>query len=114
GLEYLWQAGDTWPRHAPVLFPVVGKLKDDMYRHNGATYRMPQHGFARDMHFARLKKTVNSCLLELRSSEETLKIYPFEFALKIGYTIENNKLTCAYEVANTGTQMMYFSLGAHP
>ncbi|MDU1804640.1 MAG: aldose 1-epimerase family protein, partial [Bradyrhizobium sp.] len=48
GLELLWQAGPAWPRHAPWLFPIVGRLKDDQLRHRGRTYPMTQYGFARD------------------------------------------------------------------
>jgi len=52
GLELLWQAGPEWPRHAPLLFPIVGRLKNDQLRHRGKTYPMTQHGFARDRRFA--------------------------------------------------------------
>ena len=59
GEEMLWQGLPVWPRHAPVLFPIVGRLKDDTLRHNGRTYRLTQHGFARDHRFAWLNRTAD-------------------------------------------------------
>lgn len=43
GLEYLWQ-GDpkSWKRQAPVLFPFVGRLKDDQYEYQGKVYHQTQ------------------------------------------------------------------------
>ena len=35
-LEYIWQGDpEYWGRHAPVLFPFVGRLKDDQYTYQG-------------------------------------------------------------------------------
>ena len=49
GIEYIWQADPNyWQRHAPILFPIVGKLKNGQYEYDGTVYRMPGHGFARD------------------------------------------------------------------
>ncbi|MEG2938225.1 MAG: aldose 1-epimerase family protein, partial [Vagococcus sp.] len=78
-LEYIWQ-GDPkyWGRHAPVLFPFVGKLRDNQYSYNGKTYEMGQHGFARDMVFELISKEDNQATFSLKSNEETLKKYPFE------------------------------------
>ena len=59
----LWQAGPVWPRHAPVLFPIVGRLKDDRLRHQGKSYHLPQHGFARDRRFAWLNRSATACRL---------------------------------------------------
>src|SRR6201991_4843464 len=63
GLEFIWQAGPQWPRHAPLLFPIVGRLKNDQLRHRGKTYPMKQHGFARDMRFEWLERRDASCTL---------------------------------------------------
>ena len=65
-LEYLWQGDEKfWARHAPVLFPIVGKLIDDEYILNDKTYKMSQHGFARDCDFELIKKTENSLSFKL-------------------------------------------------
>lgn len=85
GLELLWQAGPAWPRHAPWLFPIVGRLKDDQLRHRGRTYPMTQHGFARDLRFTWLERTAESCVLRLTDDETTRARYPFAFRLTLTY-----------------------------
>ena len=78
--EYLWQADSKfWGRHAPVLFPIVGKLKNNECTIKGETYNMSQHGFARDMDFEVFAQTENSITLMLTNNEETMKKYPYEF-----------------------------------
>src|SRR6204780_5942092 len=79
GEEVLWQALPVWPRHAPVLFPIVGRLKDDTLRHNGRDYRLTQHGFARDHSFAWLNRTPTACRLGLHDDPKTRPISPFAF-----------------------------------
>ena len=113
--EYLWN-GDAkyWKRHAPVLFPIEGKLKDDKYFVEGKEFHMTQHGFARDSKFSIVNQTLNSVTLELCSDEQTKTNYPYDFSLKITYELVGNILKTSYTVKNTGTQTMYFGLGAHP
>lgn len=117
--ELLWSGYDkVWARHAPVLFPIVGKLKNDSYTFEGKSYSLPQHGFARDMEFKIASNIVSdnfdSVVYELDSNETTLEKYPFSFALQIEYKLENEKLHCNYRVKNTGDSEMYFSIGSHP
>jgi galactose mutarotase-like enzyme len=114
-LEYIWPANPAiWPRHAPVLFPVVGKLPEGKYRYQGQTYSLPQHGFARDEKFDLIYQTNDSLIFALTSSEETLTFYPFPFRLEIAYSLQGNSLETAYRVVNTGNGNLYFSIGAHP
>jgi len=113
--ELLWQADEkVWARHAPVLFPIVGKLKNDSYTFEGKSYSLPQHGFARDMEFQIISNKSDSIIYELNASDETLKKYPSFFSLQIEYKLENEKLYCNYKVKNTGDTEMYFSIGSHP
>ena len=70
GAEMLWQGAPVWPRHAPVLFPIVGRLKDDTLRHEGKSYRLTQHGFARDRRFAWLNRSATACRLVLHEDTE--------------------------------------------
>ena len=114
-LEYMWQ-GDAsiWSRHAPVLFPIVGKLKDDSYIYKGQKYALSQHGFARDMAFKLMQHTANTCTFELSSSSETKTNYPFDFIFQIQYSLQNNVLETKYTVRNSGAEIIYYSLGAHP
>ncbi|HHC78610.1 MAG TPA: aldose 1-epimerase family protein [Flavobacteriia bacterium] len=115
-LEYLWQANPkVWPRHAPILFPIVGRLIDHEYIYKGKTYPMKQHGFARDRNFEVVEATKNSILFKQVSTAETKKIYPFDFVLKVAYTLQNNRLIIEYTVKNPSeNEDLYFSIGAHP
>lgn len=113
--EYVWQAApEYWNRHAPVLFPIVGKLPNNQYLHQGKTYSLPQHGFARDQEFELLEQTQNQLVYELTQNEETLKNYPFHFSLQIIYTLQDQTLAVKWRVQHTGEGEMLFSIGAHP
>jgi galactose mutarotase-like enzyme len=114
GEEMLWQAEPIWPRHAPVLFPIVGRLKDDTLRHEGKTYRLTQHGFARDRRFAWLNRSATSCRLVLHEDIETRAMYPFAFRLEIAFTLDDNVLETSFTVTNPGRGLLPASLGAHP
>jgi galactose mutarotase-like enzyme len=115
GFEYLWQAApEFWSRHAPVLFPIVGKLRDGRYELNGKTFELPPHGFARDMDFSLIEKNETSLVYQLLPTAETRARYPFEFELRITYQLCGNCLSVEYAVRNTGVSVMPFSIGAHP
>ncbi|HYE52802.1 MAG TPA: aldose 1-epimerase family protein [Azospirillaceae bacterium] len=114
GTEFLWQAGPEWPRHAPVLFPIVGRLRGDRYRHGGRDYAMTQHGFARDRTFRWLERGAEGCRLVLEDDAETRAAYPFAFRLEIAYRCDGTALSVDYRIANTGTGALPASLGAHP
>ncbi len=115
GIEYIWQADPAvWGRHAPILFPIVGKLKDSKYKYDQKVYELSQHGFARDSKFTLIGKTSNSLVFLLRWSNESLKMYPFKFELMIFYTLSDKTLSIKYEVLNSDTKEMLFSIGAHP
>ncbi len=114
GAEYLWQAGPAWPRHAPVLFPIVGRLKGDTLRHNGRAYRLTQHGFARDQNFQWMERTRTHALLELIDNGPIREMYPFPFHLELSYETEGESLTQTFSVTNTGYAPMPASFGAHP
>jgi galactose mutarotase-like enzyme len=114
GTELLWQAGRAWPRHAPLLFPIVGRLKNDELRHAGSVYPMTQHGFARDQRFDWVRREPASCKLELTDNAATRARYPFAFRLSVAYTLNGADLEVALEIANTGDGMLPASIGAHP
>jgi galactose mutarotase-like enzyme len=114
GRELLWQAGPEWPRHSPLLFPIVGRLKNDELRHQGKTYPMTQHGFARDQRFEWMQPGPDSCTLVLTDSAETRARYPFAFRLEVSFTVAKSDLDVAFEVTNTGDEMFPASIGAHP
>lgn len=115
GIEYMWQADPKyWGRHAPVLFPIVGRLKDDQFTVAGQPYHMGQHGFARDNDFTVVAHTATSATLELTDSAETRKMFPFAFRLRLIYTLNDHELTVGYEVHNPANQELLFSVGGHP
>ena len=117
--ERIWCADPAvWNRHAPVLFPFVGKVKDGAYHYNGNTYAMKtQHGFARDAEFTCIEETTDSITHKLVYSDETLEIYPFEFELLITHRFdaENPRLLhVTWTVKNLGSDEMLYSIGGHP
>ena len=114
GLELLWQAGPQWPRHAPLLFPIVGRLKNDALHHRGKTYPMTQHGFARDLRFDWIERKPDSCKLGLSDNADTRSRYPFAFRLAVTYTVIAADLDVALEITNTGEENLPASIGAHP
>lgn len=114
-LEYIWQADPAvWPRHAPVLFPIVGKLKNNTYRYKDKSYSLPQHGFARDKDFECIHQDHESIQLRLEGDDETWINYPFSFELITTYRLQENRLSIEHKIINHGEEEMYFSIGAHP
>lgn len=113
GKEMLHQ-GEYWNRHAPILFPIVGRIKNDETIIDGKVYHMGQHGFARDMEFKELEKTENKYEYLLESNEETLEKFPYKFSLYVTHLVENDTLITKYKVVNNDKKQMIFGLGAHP
>ncbi len=116
GREYLWQ-GDPlfWTGQAPILFPIIGALKDGKTSFQGKDYALPKHGFARNSSQARLIRHLPDTLVfRLESSPETLGVYPFIFALEVSFRLSGNCLEISHQVNNLGSESMYYSLGGHP
>jgi galactose mutarotase-like enzyme len=114
-LEFIWQANKAiWARHAPVLFPIVGKLKDNFFVYENIKHELSQHGFARDLDFKLIQDSSNSCTFELTSNPETLEKFPFEFVFQINYLLLENNLITSYKVINPSNKPLFFSVGAHP
>lgn len=117
--ELLWNPKDErakrlWNRSAPVLFPIVGKLKEDIYRWGGKSYQLSQHGFARDMEFKCVGCGASEATFRLEATQETYPRYPFLFELEVTYTLDGRRLNINYSVKNVDRQDIYFSIGAHP
>ena len=112
--EYLWQGDEKyWKDRAPLLFPFIARLYGEKYTVDGKQYSLPIHGFASKMEFTP-QVTDNTLTMTLKSSEETLKCYPFPFILTVTYALEGNTLHVRHSVRNTGEKTMYFGLGGHP
>ena len=115
GKEYLWNADPLfWKRHAPILFPLVGGLKDKQYRLGDKIYPMNQHGFARDLEFDLLSCTDTECWFRLTENMATLTVYPYAFILDIGYRLGDGCVENIWRVTNPASRPLYFSLGGHP
>jgi len=116
GEEYMWEPDPAiWESTSPVLFPIIGCLKDDSYIYDGKQYSLPRHGFIRGNENLILEnQTQSSLTFSLEYSDETLKIYPFRFKFTIHYILENNKIKVFQSVCNLGDEEMFFSLGGHP
>jgi galactose mutarotase-like enzyme len=115
GLEFIWQAQkDVWARHAPVLFPIVGKLKDNFFIYDEKRYELPQHGFARDMEFDLLEKSETTLRFQLQPNYEKHTKFPFDFFFQIKYTLEGNTLYTEYTIKNPSNKSVFASVGAHP
>lgn len=113
--NYIWTIDEQyWNKTSPVLFPIVGQLKNDSYSINGKEYSLPRHGFARNLEFEVIEKLENLVVFSLKQNEETLKLFPFEFELQLKYLLENNLLTLSYTVMNNSNEVMPFNIGAHP
>lgn len=113
--EILWN-GDSkyWGRHSPILFPIVGRLKDNETVIDNKVYNMTQHGFARDMDFDLVDIANDSISYKLTSNEHTKIYYPYSFELIVKYTLINTSINIYWTVKNTDFKDMYFSIGAHP
>ena len=113
--EYLWNGDEKyWKYNAPVLFPIVGKVNGGKYKVDGIEYELPQHGLARTREFKLIEKSESRIVFELQYDEETLKVYPFKFVLRIGYTLMEYGVETSYEVINKDNKDIYFSIGGHP
>ena len=113
--EYIWQANPAiWGRHAPVLFPFICNTASKKYTYNDKEYSLSNHGFARDSEFELLFSKDNCAEYLLKSNDETLKIYPFEFELYVNYQINENELKTKFTVKNTDNKDIYFFIGGHP
>lgn len=113
--EVLWCAEPSvWNRHAPVLFPFVGKCYEGAYVHDGKEYGMTPHGFARDMDFEPLLCDMDECWFRLKDTPETYKKYPFHFEVEIGHRLEGRTIEVMWKVANRDSGEMLFMMGGHP
>jgi galactose mutarotase-like enzyme len=115
GIDYLWSGNaDFWGKKSPVLFPIVGGLKNNTYTYENKVYQLGRHGFARDHSFEVVQHTTDTITLSLTDTPDTLSVYPFPFTFHLQYQLLQNKLVVTYQIHNTGTTVMPFSVGAHP
>jgi galactose mutarotase-like enzyme len=114
--DYIWNdvTGEYWNRHAPILFPIIGRLNDNTYFYHGNQYELSQHGFLRDQEFSIVMKDVNFVKLQSSANDKTQIEYPFNYRFTVTYQLVDNQLKIQYEIENLDAKTMYYSLGLHP
>ncbi|WP_425638766.1 aldose 1-epimerase family protein [Algoriphagus yeomjeoni] len=114
--EYIWQGNpNIWKGQAPVLFPIIGALKDGNTMILGKKYEMPKHGLVRNSTKPKLiGKTDTTLRFRFSWNQETMRNYPFKFQLDILFTLENKTLKVEHIISNLGEEAMFYSIGAHP
>jgi galactose mutarotase-like enzyme len=114
-LEYMWNGDPVfWAKRSPVLFPIVGTLKDDRYNFKNKSYQLGRHGFAREMEFEVEDHQKDQVRFLLKSNEPTFKNFPFLFEFRVNYQLQDDELKTSYNIQNTGSEDLYFSVGGHP
>jgi galactose mutarotase-like enzyme len=113
--EYIWH-GDPkyWSKHSPILFPIVGALKNNSYIYEGKVYALNRHGFARDNIFSIEAHAESRAVFLLSTNNDTMVMYPFNFELEIAYVLIEKSLEVTYTVRNKGNKNMPFAIGGHP
>lgn len=115
GLEYIWDGKEEfWSGRSPVLFPIIGNLRNDEIQINGKSYLIPKHGFSRRMEFSVLEQAADRVTFELKAGEQTLAQYPFLFSLQLTYRFTQDGLRIDYRIINQGEEKMIYCFGTHP
>lgn len=114
GTEYIWK-GDpaAWKRHAPVLFPIVGRLKNKTYTVGDTAYEITQHGFGRDLEWQPHKVSDTCVEFTLTNNSYTEKMYPWAFCCTIRFTLAGASLRKEHIVRNDSDSTMYYEVGGH-
>ena len=114
GTEYIWEGRpDVWASSCPLLFPICGGLKEDKYTLGGREYTLEKHGFVRRKTFEVESISDTSATFLSCSDDETKKCYPFDYELRVIYTLSGKSVKIDYSVKNTGGSTMYFNIGSH-
>lgn len=114
GMERIWQGDPAiWNRHAPLLFPLIGRLINQQYELDGRMIDAPMHGFCRDRKFAVASQSATEATFVTKDDEETYKVYPFHFRLEVTFRLEGNSVVKQHKVVNRSEREMPFELGGH-
>lgn len=113
--EYIWEGNpEFWGKHSPILFPIVGTLKNNSYRFEDKNYTVSRHGFARDFDFQLITQEKDKVVFSLQDNEATFTVFPFKFELHLIYSLKKSALLITYKVINKDQKTMPFSIGGHP
>ena len=117
GTEFMWGANpDIWGSFAPILFPIIGTLKEGEFLYEEKSYSVPKHGFIRNNENLKVKQVSDNCLeYSLKFDDESLKFYPFEFEFIVRFVLVGNSITIEHKVVNhSKDKPLFFSVGGHP
>ena len=114
GIEYIWEGRqEVWAGSCPLLFPICGGLKEDRYILNGKEYMLPKHGYIRFKKFE-VENSTHNCIVFLHKSDDETKVsFPFDYELRVIYTLNQKTLKIDYSVKNLTDDTMYFNIGSH-
>lgn len=116
GCEYIWQGNpEFWARRTPLMFPICGRLFGSKYTFEGKEYdKLGMHGFLRDTELTVIKATDTYIEFLLKADEQTKELYPFDFELVLGYTLDGSAVRTDVTIKNTGDKVLPATFGAHP
>ncbi len=115
GIRYLWDGhAPYWNRRSPVLFPIIGALRNNVATSEQGEIHLAKHGFCRSAPFETESESETSVTYLYTDTEETRKQYPYAFAFRVTHTLEGNTVKTTYSVTNTGECKMPFCVGGHP
>jgi galactose mutarotase-like enzyme len=114
--EYLWQGNPAfWTGQAPVLFPIIGALKNGQLNYQGKFFELPKHGLVRNSVKPKLIESGTDFLrFGMAWDAETLEIYPFKFSLEITFLLDGKSLQIQHRITNSADESMLYSIGGHP
>lgn len=115
GKEYIWDKNPSyWSSSAPVLFPMIGNVRDGKTIIEGQQYALPKHGVVRYAEFEVFAQSESSVTLIHKANEETLKVYPYHYTLYVTFILCEESLSCEMKVVNSDQKTMYYHIGGHP
>ncbi|MGM9665535.1 MAG: aldose 1-epimerase family protein [Eubacteriales bacterium] len=113
--EYIWQGDEKyWTGHAPIMFPICGRLFGGKYTYRGKEYEMPIHGIVRHEEFALKSASASEITLEYASNEKSRTMYPFDFVFDVTFKLMLKSVEVKFNVKNTGGNDLIFAVGGHP
>ena len=114
GLERIWEGDPSiWGKHAPLLFPLIGRMDGQQYTLGGQIYPAPRHGFCRERTFAVTRHSETGVTFHTAATPDTLAVYPFDFALDVTFALEGSTLVKTHRITNRSPEPMPFELGGH-
>lgn len=115
GREYNWQGvSPYWTGRGPILFPATGAPWNETYTFNGREFHLPKHGFVKEEIFKVEGRDAGSVTFVYEPTEETRAFYPFDYTLRVRYSLEEGVLRVAFVVENHGKSPLFFQIGGHP